>query len=380
MTTRQSAGKEGAPDNVGVLFVQPYGQVGGAERYLDTLLERLGPGWVDEVVFLQPGRFLDRLSDKGLPVSLIDTGPSMISMLASAARLRKKLRREGVTVVHANGIKAALVAGIAVLGTKTKVVWVKHDFSWDGAVANIAAALSFRVIGVSKAATETLWNRRPEKIRTVYNGVEVEVQDRRTARAALRHAVDAGDDARIVSIVGRLHEVKGHRDMLEIAASLRELVPRAHIAFIGGEDPSVPGYAREIKQRIDEGLTGIVHLVGFREDAETMIAGSDVVAIPSGRDARGMGREAFPTVALEALSLGVPVIAYADGGVPELLGDCGSLIPPGDRQKLLEVTALLLADDSLREQMARRGRERSKLFHVEPMVEAMRSVYREAAQ
>jgi glycosyltransferase involved in cell wall biosynthesis len=73
-------------------------------------------------------------------------------------------------------------------------------------------------------------------------------------------------------------------------------------------------------------------------------------------------------------------VGYAQGGLPELVGPCGRLTPPGARPALVEEIAFLLEEDGLREDLAACGRERvAREFSLDRMVEAMQRVYRELA-
>ena len=101
---------------------------------------------------------------------------------------------------------------------------------------------------------------------------------------------------------------------------------------------------------------------------------SNVLAIPT------VVPEGFPYVGLEALAAGTPVVGYANGGLPELVGPCGRLVRPGDRKALAEAIVSLLEDESLRRQLGGCGRERvAREFAFDRWVEAMRSAYRRAA-
>jgi glycosyltransferase involved in cell wall biosynthesis len=121
--------------------------------------------------------------------------------------------------------------------------------------------------------------------------------------------------------------------------------------------------------------------VGHRADAIDLIAGADVLVIPSVPDEAGGGRDAFPFVGLEAMAAGTPTVAYSDGGLPELLGDCGRGVPPSDRAALAGALIEVLADREVREQMANCGRARVKeRFSIDAMVAKMTEIYLETAR
>ncbi len=123
-------------------------------------------------------------------------------------------------------------------------------------------------------------------------------------------------------------------------------------------------------------MSGRVHLVGHLADSASLIAGSDLVAITSGRDDRGMGLESFSLVALEAMALGTPVVAFAAGGVPEVVGECARLVPPGDVAALAQAIADGLKDDDWRADAEACGKQRVvEGFTVDRMVDAMRETY-----
>ena len=82
-----------------------------------------------------------------------------------------------------------------------------------------------------------------------------------------------------------------------------------------------------------------------------------MVATPSVPAERG-NTESFSLVALEAMLVGTPVVGYAEGGIPEVVGPCGLLVPTGDRHALRNALLRALRDDQLRSRLARCGRER----------------------
>jgi glycosyltransferase involved in cell wall biosynthesis len=129
------------------------------------------------------------------------------------------------------------------------------------------------------------------------------------------------------------------------------------------------------------GLADAVVELGHRDDAVDVLAASDVVVVPSVPDDRGFGREGFGLVALEAMAVGTPVVASADGALPEVLACCGVLVPPGDTAALARATVDLLADDRRRAALGACGQARARTsFRLDAMAEAMAASYREVAR
>ena len=361
---------------VPVLFVSSHARLGGSERYLTTLVAGLGPQWVRGVVVLEEGHLVEELRAAGVPTEVVPTSPRPRGLLRSAWRLRRRLSGRDAAVVHANGVKAALVAVLAALGSRTPVIWVKHDFSFDGRRARLIAARCAEVIGVSAAVTATFPQRMGDKVRVVHNGIGRVDVDRAEGRRRLHELLGPPAPTAVVALVGRLEPVKGQGELLGIARRLADAVPGVRIVFIGGESAPYPDYPSQLRARIEQsGLADVVALVGHRDDALELIGGADVVAVPTtaAEHARGEG---FGYVALEAMAVGTPVVGYAHGGLPELIGECARLVAPGDRAALERVLVELLRDLKERERLARCGRERvASEFSLERVIEEMKERY-----
>ena len=366
-------------DPVPVTFVISHAQRGGAERYLELLLDHLEPASVQSIVSLQDGPFVERLRGSGHRVEVVPTGPRL-SMLRSAWRLRRLLRSGPPAAIHANGVKAALVSVLATPRMGIPVIWVKHGFSWDGPLARAVASRCDQVVAVSEAVTATFRGRQRARVHVVHNGTPPLVRDRRAGRELVRALV--GGDGEVVALIGRLHHDKGQIELVEAAPRVLERRPGTRFLLLGGEDPSVPEYARAVRARVEELRLGeSLALRGHHPDAPGVMAGADLVVLPSVPDSRGTGREGFGLVALEAMAVGTPVVGYAGGALPEVLGDCAELVPEGDRGALADAIVALLDDPARREELARRGRERvATRFTIDATVAGMRERYRAAAR
>jgi glycosyltransferase involved in cell wall biosynthesis len=363
------------------MFVSSHARLGGSERYLETLIERLGPEWLSGVVWLEDGPAIERLRSRGVATEVVPTGRRAVAAVSSALKLRRLLRRARPAVVHANGVKAALVSVLATRGTGMPVVWVKHDFSWDGRLARMIARRCRAVVGVSAAVVETFGSEGFDgKISVVHNGLPAVKPDRERGRRLVAEALELEPTA-VIGLVGRLEPAKGQHELVAVLPEVLRRVPNVKVALVGDENHRRPEYVAELRSAVArEGLFDAVTFLGFRPDALELMSGFDVVVVPSVTDERGFGREGFGYVGLEAFAVGTPVVAYEDGALRETLGDCALLVPAGDRAALADALVRVLEDPRLRERLVGCGRERLEgQFSLETMVEAMKEHYRQAA-
>jgi glycosyltransferase involved in cell wall biosynthesis len=153
----------------------------------------------------------------------------------------------------------------------------------------------------------------------------------------------------MVTAAGRLSPEKGFGLLVEAAASvIKELPETGFILF--GDGPLMPDLRKQVQRH---GLQDRFILAGFRSDVDQLMPHSDLVVLPS-------YTEGLPNVALEALAAGVPVVATAVGGTPEVVEDgvCGLLAPPGDAPALAQAMVRMLQSKELRQTMGRAGRQR----------------------
>lgn len=353
-----------------LLAVSSHGQLGGSELYLARLLAALGDRVDPHVVVLQDGPLVAHLRDHGVATTVIPTG-RRAGLAASAVRLRRIVRRERPELVHANGIKAAAVAALALAGRAEPMVWVKHDHSWDGAPARLLARRAARVVGVSRSAAAAV--EGVTDVAVVRTGVAIGPVD----RSALRAEIGANPEDPVLIAVGRLDPAKGFDVAVDVLAGVRRSHPTARLVVVGGPDPSHPGVDRQLAARAgSSGVGDVVHLLGSRADAVTLLAGADVLLVTSRAiDSRGTGREGFGLVAAEAVVAGTPVVGFADGATPEVVGGAGLLVAPGDVAGLVDRVCRVLDDAGLRVRLAAAARERAPLFDVSRWADEMAAVY-----
>ena len=364
---------------VRVLFVSPHAKAGGAERYLESLIDELGDPWIGGIVVLEGGPLVDRLRRRGHEVRVIDTGAGAADMAKATVALRQEVRRVRPAAIHANGVKAAIVAVAAGAGLRRPVVWLKHDHSFDRTLSIVAALGSRRVVGVSRSVVAPLPAVVRRKVRVVPNGIRRPAVDLDSGRAALRELMRVPLDTPVVGLVGRLHPLKGHDDLIRGIPEVLAAVPEARFAFLGGPVEPFTGHPSElVRLAEEEGVADRVSWLGHHEPPFHLMTGFDVAVMPS-KAFRGRTPEGFPLSAVELMSVGVPVVGYSHAGIAEALGGCGLLVPPDDRTMLARAVVRVLSETGVRRQMRECGFRRARELDLASVADRMRSLYREVA-
>lgn len=151
--------------------------------------------------------------------------------------------------------------------------------------------------------------------------------------------------------VARLSPEKGHAGLLQAFAELLSSGLDADLELLG-DGPELPRIEAQVREL---GIGARVHLRGQVPEEQALSAMSTATAVVLASFMEGL-----PVVLMEALALGVPVVAPCVAGIPELVehGVSGLTFPPGDWARLAQVLRELLGDAELRERLARAGRER----------------------
>jgi glycosyltransferase involved in cell wall biosynthesis len=205
----------------------------------------------------------------------------------------------------------------------------------------------------------------------VLQGIELEhVRAQRAERAAVRAELRLDPDALVVGTVANLRAQKAYPDLLEAALEVVERLPQVRFLAVG-QGP----LEAEIRSLHDQlGLGDRLLLLGHRPDAVRVMAACDVFVLASLYEGLGVA-------VMEALALGLPVVATAVGGVPEVVehGREGLLVPPGRPHELAAALVTLLTDSEGRLRMAAAAAHRGAELSIDTAVRRTEAVYRELA-
>ncbi|TDC37817.1 glycosyltransferase family 4 protein [Micromonospora sp. KC213] len=301
----------------------------------------------------------------------IPASPTPADVRAVAA-LRRALAAETIQVVHAHGLRAGLVATLARPAAPVVVTW--HNAVLAGGLRGQLSRLAERI--VARSVRVALGASRDLVARAAALGAAdarfapvaappLPVPRRR--RAAVRAEFGVATDQPLILSVGRLHPQKRYDVLVDAAARWRSRNPPPVVVVAG----SGPAYL-QLAARISAARAPVT-LLGHRTDIADLLAGADVAVVTSDWEARQL-------FAQEALRAGVPLVATAVGGLPELVGDAALLVPAGDVDAVDAAVRRLLDDASLRADLARRGTEQAATWpDEEDTVAALVALYAQVA-
>jgi glycosyltransferase involved in cell wall biosynthesis len=299
--------------------------------------------------------------------------------LQMAIKLARLIRSEHVDIVHtffpASDLWGGLVAklsGCPILVSSRRDMGVlrsrKHDIAYRlaGPMFDQVHAVSAKV-GQWSIASDGL---SPSNVVTVHNGVDLEAIDLARPLLDIRHELGIGGASHIIGAVANLRHVKGIDVLLQAAASVHELFPRAVFVVVGLlQVEAYVAQLLELRGRL--GLDSHVKFVGMREDVYSVLKACDVFCLPS-------RSEGMSNALLEAMACGMPCVATDVGGNPEVVehGSSGFLVPSEQPKMLAARIAELLSSPEKRLTMGLAGRRIvERKFTAQHMVDRCAALY-----
>jgi glycosyltransferase involved in cell wall biosynthesis len=308
-------------------------------------------------------------------------GPDLVALaprtevdLSSAWKLSRLIRRWEPEVVHAHDPHAVAMAGLALsFGAPTPAPRLlasrRVDFHLQ---SHSFSKWKYRQVDLFIAASDAIRQVLEHdgipgsRITVVHDGIDVEKIARLPtldlhAELWLPHGVPA------VVTVGALVGHKGHKHLVEAMPTVLRAMPDAHLVIFG-EGELRPELERQIK-----GLHVEKHVLlpGFREDVLQLVKSADLFVMSSVTE--GLG-----STVLDAMAMGLAVVATTAGGIPEAVvdGETGLLVPPGEPEALASAILALLENGDRRLAMGAAGRIRvAESFGLDRLLEGTLDAY-----
>jgi glycosyltransferase involved in cell wall biosynthesis len=351
--------------------------IGGAERIVEQLATYLSPNRYNVKVacLYDPDPIGADIRAAGIPVINLDMRGKWD--LRAPYRLFRLLRKENIQILHAHLFHAnLLVATIGKLAQIPAIIATRHSVEIGGtlreAVNRQSRPLCDAVITVSREVHQAEIQRSGTdraKVVMIPGGVQVEefLEPDKVAMEQIKADWDLQSNIRLIGTVGRFVPPKGYSHLLDALHTANAQYPGVRSLLVGD------GPLRAAMETKAEalGLLENVIFTGTRRDIPEILALLNVFVLPS-------LWEGLPIALLEAMAAGLPVVATAVGGTPEVVidGVTGFLVPPRDPEALADAILRLLRDPDLRQRMGEAGRARvTEHFSVEQMVRKTEALY-----
>jgi glycosyltransferase involved in cell wall biosynthesis len=290
-------------------------------------------------------------------------------------RLHRLLTRERFDIVHVHSPQVAVVVRSLVRSQARRhrpaLVYTEHN-RWPSyrIVTRVANRLTFRwndaVIAVSDDVRESVSAPARQRVEVVVHGIDVaRVRAHLRHRDAVRAELGAGPEQVLAVTVANLRPGKNYPGLL--AAARLVIDHGAPVWFVAAGQGQLENEIRA--QHAHLGLGERFRLLGYVEDASRVIAAADIFVLAS-------HHEGLPVAAMEALALGVPVVAPAVGGLRQAVGaTSGVLVEPG-RPDALATAIERLCDADVRARLASGAREQGDRFSSARAVARIDDLYR----
>ena len=294
--------------------------------------------------------------------------------LPASLRIRKLITRHGYDIVHSHTSHAHTLAFFASLGCRTcRLVTRRVDFSIFRNRFLPINGIKYRFmadyyIAISHQIKQVMVNDgiAADRIFVAHSGIDPQ----RFARVAGNHLVDEFNlkpAERVVINVAHLAGHKGQKYLVGAIPHVLAAIPNVRFFIIGKGELMSELQALSVSLGIGHALT----FTGFRNDVGAFYKIADLFVMSSVQE--GLG-----TAILDALALGIPVVAANAGGIPEVIkdGETGRLVEAANPQALAKGIIEMLSNVDQARAMARRGQDNVKAeFSIDAMVENNLAVY-----
>lgn len=352
-----------------VLLTIPNFVTAGSGRALVNLAERLDRNHFTPVVgvkYAADTPLERRLAERGIEVIEIDLAIApkpYVTLPLRARRAGRKLRRQGVAVVHSFDYGDSYTEALAVRSAGARYVSTKKNMGWGSRSWFLRSLFSDRIAVQNEEMFRRFFQHPLLRGRTRYvpRGVVVEHFADGPDRADARARFGLPDDA---VVVGSVASIQNRKNQLLL---VRALPDRAEVHLLLAGPVVDADYCDQVLTAARErGIAERIHLVGELDDVRPALAASDVFALAS-------RAEGSPVALIEAMSAGLPVLATTVAGVSELLtdSDAAVLVDPDDLDGATAALASLCTDAELRSRMG---------AAAEALVRARRSIDLEVAR
>ncbi len=356
--------------------------IAGQEIILLNIVKEIKKRLFYPIVILPKEGEFDRLLRKNnVPVKIIPLNrlkrKNFLPFLHTIYKLFYFVKREKIKLMHTSGLFPNQYSSIVAKLANIHCVCHLHSTIYGKKeVYNSFLRLSDKIIAVSNGVKSKMLSvGMPHNlIEVIYNGIDInnyKVDEKLVGR--IRDELKLPFNSKVVTQVGQLIERKGILCFLEIVKIVSRKDPNVLFLLVG-DDSYNPGYRKEVESLIKKmEISKNVKIMGFRKEIPEIIFLTDVILLCS-------EIEGLPTVLIEALYLGRPIVATNIPGTDEVVENkrSGFLFPVNAFHIMAEKILEILKDEGLRIKLSFEGKKRFfDLFSLDSQIDMIEKIYRE---
>ncbi|MEG2353337.1 MAG: glycosyltransferase family 4 protein [Clostridium sp.] len=376
-----------------ILFIHGGAELYGADIILLQLLKSLNKKEYKAYVLLpNHGPLVKEIQDIGVevevkeypilrrkfftPMGIIKYG---IGFSKSIFKLKKYIKEKDIDIIQSNTV-AVLEGAVLHSITKKPHIWHVHEIIKEPKFLNdfykkFLPKHATKIVCVSEAVKENLLTENKkyeEKFKVIHNGID-SLKFTAYENNKIREELNLTKDEIIIGTIGRVNKIKGQGFLLDVAKKVIKKHDNVSFYLVGSAFEGQENLMEELVEKSkDEELKGRVYISEFRSDIADIYNNLDIFVLSS------IKPDSFPTVVLESMSTGIPVVANVTGGVNEMIedGKDGFLIHDISVDNMANKLEKLIEDENLRKTFAREGISKIKTrFTTESFISKFESLY-----
>lgn len=382
-----------------ILFLNHNAFLGGAEIVFVKLLKYLNRDIIEPIVITaEEGPLVEQLRAHGVKVhimpidsgglaqkrdryelNLIKTVRSLNICVRYAYKIADFAKSRGIDKIFCNNIRAQIYGTLAGYFSNIPVIWRFHDIlSGDDFIYPVRKLMSFlgnrrivvKILPVSQAAENSLRKQgiKDWKLQTIYNGIET--FHKSICKNKLRSEYHISSSTKLIGMIGRITPLKGQKIVIEAVSKILKDNPHIVLFIIGAAfSEEEKNYEKSLRRLAENlGVRRQIIFTGFKKNIPSLLTELDLIVHAS------LKPDSFPTVIIEAMAAGRPVIASNCGGVPEMVQheETGLLFPCGDSDRLASCIRYALSNEEKMCQWGEDARKRAvDKFAIEKYIKDM---------
>jgi glycosyltransferase involved in cell wall biosynthesis len=347
-----------------ILLLTKHLNLGGIPRYVVNLAKGLKERNCDVMVASSGGILVPELINHNIPHITVPINTKSIfspRVLIGILALTKRLKNRPIDIIHSHTRVTSFMANLLAKLIKSKHITTVHGIYKKKLLRKIFPLLPLRIIAVSFETKKRLmeWEGISEsRIEVIPNAVDVEYfLNYNCTKQEARQKLNLDKNAFIIGNVSRIEKIKGQEMIVRAFVDVKVEINNCKLIFIG--EGKYKSTLIAMAEKL--GVSRDILFLGGKTDIRPYLRAMDVFCFTP-------YEEPFGIVILEAMAMGLPVIATTASDIPIITedGNCGLLIPPGDSKSLKNAILKLYHDPHKREELSLKGLNRAKEIYSLP--------------